>query len=72
MSSIVAIGDPTKLAGYALAGVDVKHATEPDQVRKAWLGIGSDVGLVLLTVEARQALPDPLGRHDVLVAVLPA
>ena len=28
--------------------------------------------LVLLTSEARQALPDPLGRQDVLVTVLPA
>jgi hypothetical protein len=27
---------------------------------------------VLLTSDARQALPDPLGRQDVLVTVLPA
>ena len=72
MSSIVAIGDRMKLAGYALAGVGIEHATDPDQVREAWLGLGSDVELVLLTIEARQALPDPLGRGDVLVTVLPA
>ena len=34
-------------------------------------GVGGDVELVLLTVEARDALPDPLGRRDVLVTVLP-
>jgi len=72
MSSIVAIGDRTKLAGYALAGVDLKHATDPDEVREAWLGIGSEVKLVLLTLEARQALADPLDRQDVLVTILPA
>ena len=36
MSWIVAIGDRSELAGYALAGVDVEHATDPDQVREAW------------------------------------
>jgi len=72
VSSIVAIGDRLKLAGYALAGVAIEHATDPDQVREAWLGIGSDVELVLLTFEARQAIPDSLGRQDVLVSVLPA
>jgi hypothetical protein len=41
-------------------------------VREAWLGIGDDVELVLLTPEARQALPDPLGRQDLLVTILPA
>ena len=71
MSSIVAIGDRTKLAGYALAGVDVEHATDPDQVRAAWREVGGDVELVLLTVEARDAVADPLGRRDVLVTVLP-
>ena len=72
MTSIIAIGDRTKLVGYALAGADVKDATNPDEVREAWLGIADDVELVLLTSDARQALPDPLGRQDVLVTVLPA
>lgn len=70
MTSIIAIGDRTKLVGYALAGVDVKDATNPDEVRGAWLGIADDVKLVLLTSEARQALPSPLGRQDVLVTIL--
>jgi vacuolar-type H+-ATPase subunit F/Vma7 len=72
VSRIAAIGDHSRLAGYALSGVDVKHATDPDQVREAWLGIGSDVEFVLLTSAARQALPDPLDRRDVLVTVMPA
>lgn len=72
MTSIIAIGDRTKLVGYALAGVDVKDATNPDEVRGAWLGIADDVKLVLLTSEARQSLPNPLGRQDVLVTILPA
>jgi vacuolar-type H+-ATPase subunit F/Vma7 len=72
VSLIAAIGDRSRLGGYALSGVDVKHATDPDEVREAWLAIGSDVELVLMTSEARQALPDPLDRRDVLVTVLPA
>jgi vacuolar-type H+-ATPase subunit F/Vma7 len=72
VSSIVAIGDRNQLAGYGLAGVDVKHATDPDEVREAWHGIGSDVELVLITFEASQVLPDPLGRRDMLVTILPA
>jgi vacuolar-type H+-ATPase subunit F/Vma7 len=71
VSSIIAVGDRMKLVGYALAGVEIKDATKPDEVREAWLGIADDVELVLLTSEARQALPDPLGRQDVLVTVLP-
>jgi vacuolar-type H+-ATPase subunit F/Vma7 len=72
MSRIVAIGQATTLAGYALAGVEVIEATDPDLVRHAWQRIDSDIGLVLLTADARQALPDPIGRKDVLWVVLPA
>jgi vacuolar-type H+-ATPase subunit F/Vma7 len=72
MSSIVAIGDPMKFAGYALAGVDVKDAKNPAEVCEAWLGVAGDVELLLLTSEARRALPYPLDRQDVLVTVLPA
>lgn len=72
MSRIVAIGQEAKLAGYALVGVEVIEATDPDLVRHAWRQIESDVGLVLLTADARRALPDPIDRADVLWAVLPA
>ena len=71
MSRIVAIGSELALAGYALAGVDVLEADEPDDVRQAWDDLGADTGLVLLTHEARRALPDELDRTDLLHVVLP-
>jgi vacuolar-type H+-ATPase subunit F/Vma7 len=72
VSRIVAIGQATALAGYALAGVDVVEANDRDDVRRAWEQLGREVGLVLLTADARAALPDPIGRRDVLWVVLPA
>lgn len=72
MSRAVAIGAATELAGYALAGVDVIDAAQPDLVRRAWRELEGDVGLVLVTAEARLALPERLDRRDVLWVVLPA
>jgi len=72
MSRVVAIGTVAELAGYGLAGVEVIAATETEAVRRAWSELGDDVGLVLLTAEARRQLPDPLVRPGVLWAVLPA
>ncbi len=71
MSRIVAIGRATELASYALAGVEVVEAGGPDLVWRAWEQIGSDVGLVLLTAEARRALPERIDRRGVLWTVLP-
>ena len=71
MSRVVAIGGVLELAGYALAGVDVIAATDPAPVRRAWAELEDDVQLVLLTAEARRALPDRLDRGGVLWAVLP-
>jgi len=71
MSRIVAIGSAAELAGYALAGVEVIAAIEPGAVRRAWSELGDDVGLVLLTADARRQLADPIERREVLWAVLP-
>ena len=72
MSRVVAIGSEAELAGYALAGVEVVSATDPQAVRRAWAGLENDVRLVLLTTDARHELPERLDRVDVLWAVLPA
>ncbi len=71
MSRIVAIGRATELAGYALVGVDVVAAEGPGPVREAWEHALADAGLVLLTSEARSALPERLDAPSVLWAVLP-
>jgi vacuolar-type H+-ATPase subunit F/Vma7 len=63
MTRVAAVGSWVELAGYALVGVEVVDASGPDDVRQAWEELPDDVGLVLLTPEARRSLPDtPLPR----------
>ena len=71
MSRIAALGGWTELAGYALAGVEVVDVSDPKAVRRAWEGLPEDVVVVLLTAEARRALPDPILPRERLWAVLP-
>ena len=70
MTRVVAIGASARLLGWALAGVELVEAAGEEQVREAWGALGEDVGLVLLTPEARSALRGPLDGR-VLWAVLP-
>ncbi len=72
MSRIAALGRWADLAGYALAGIEVVDARDPDAVRRAWDGLPDDVAVVILTAEARRCLPDPLVPRGRLSAVLPA
>jgi vacuolar-type H+-ATPase subunit F/Vma7 len=71
MSRIVAIGEELKLAGYALAGVEVVAADGPEAIQAAWNRLGTDVGLVLVTAEAACGLPELAGRPDLLYVALP-
>jgi len=71
VSRIAALGGWTELAGYALAGVEVVDVSDPKAVRRAWEGLPDDVVVVLLTAEARRALPDPILPRERLWAVLP-
>ncbi len=72
MTRIIAIGRALELVGYALVGVDVVDAPDPDGAQQAWASLTDDVCLVLLTVEARARLPERLDAGDRLWAVLPA
>lgn len=72
MSGIVAIGSELELAGYALAGVEIIAADDAENVRLAWSELDGDVGLVLITAQARRALPEQLESGDVLWVELPA
>lgn len=71
MSRIAALGRWSELAGYALAGVEVIDAPDGEAARAAWDGLGDDVAMVLLTPEARRALPEPLLPPERLWVVLP-
>lgn len=69
----VAIGDRLRLAGYALAGVDVRAAASREEVRAHWEALEPDVGLLILTPAAYDALAESLSERRRLVwAVLPA
>jgi vacuolar-type H+-ATPase subunit F/Vma7 len=56
MSTVVAIGEEQRVRGFALAGVSVIAAADETTARAAWETLDADVGLVILTPAAAQAL----------------
>lgn len=70
--TVVAIGAPALVRGFALAGARVLPAEQPADVRAAWRSLPDDVGLVVLTAAAQQALTDELRPDQAwpLVAVM--
>ncbi|MGW5213439.1 V-type ATP synthase subunit F [Streptomyces sp. NPDC004051] len=72
MGRVAAIGEQIRVAGFALAGVAVLLAEEPDAVRAAWRTLPEDVELVILTPAAADALgPEPSEATAPLSAVMP-
>ena len=72
MSRIVAIGAEEKLAGYALAGVDVRPAATAGAAVRVWDDLPDDVGLILMTPAVGVALGPRVRERPVLWAVLPS
>lgn len=73
MSRAVAIGHELRLGGYALAGVEVKHAPDAEAARAAWEALPEDVALLVLDATAHEALARPLAERPRLVwAVVPS
>jgi vacuolar-type H+-ATPase subunit F/Vma7 len=56
VSRIVALGEEQHVAPFAMVGVAVIAVDEAIAVRNAWSGLGDDVGLVILTRTAANAL----------------
>jgi vacuolar-type H+-ATPase subunit F/Vma7 len=72
MSRVVAIGARQRLAGFALAGVEVRDAQTQTDARRELDAIEPDVGLVILTRDAAAALEGrPSQREDVIWVSLP-
>ncbi len=75
MAAIVAIGDASRLRALELAGVVVLPAESPVEAHRRWADLPDDVGLVLLTQSAAEALEatDAVGRGgtDRLTVVMP-
>lgn len=73
MSRVAAIGRPSEVAGFALAGALVLPARTEAEVRAAWAGLPDDVVVVVLTTRASQALSDARARPRApLTVVMPA
>lgn len=67
---MLALGEPARLAGYALAGVVVVGVGAPDEVRRAWDRLPREVALVLLTPEAAAAVGERREQPDALLSVV--
>ena len=67
MSAAVAIGDELRLAGYAVAGVDVLPAASAAEAEAAFARLPDQTGLVILTSESRAALEALLAERDDIV-----
>ncbi|WP_350275737.1 hypothetical protein [Kribbella sp. HUAS MG21] len=72
MTQVAVLGEPIRIVGYGLAGARLLTATTADEVRRRWSELPADVGVVLLTAAAAEALgPRRVGRAAVLTVVLP-
>jgi vacuolar-type H+-ATPase subunit F/Vma7 len=70
VSRIVAIGEEVLLEGYALVGVDVAPAADAGAAGDAWAELEpGEVGLVILTSAAREALASQLSAASGIVWV---
>jgi vacuolar-type H+-ATPase subunit F/Vma7 len=56
MGQVAALGERARVAGFALAGVSVLPAENPQAVREAWRALPAAVSLVILTPAAAEAL----------------
>jgi vacuolar-type H+-ATPase subunit F/Vma7 len=72
MGTVVVIGKPALVDGYALAGAIVVTAEGPAETRQAWQELPADVSLVILTAAAAEALSDELAGAEPMTVVMPA
>ncbi|MFP5361843.1 MAG: hypothetical protein ACLGI5_03850 [Thermoleophilia bacterium] len=72
MSRAAAIGEEVRIAGYALAGVELLAAEDAGEARSAWERLSQDVACLIVTARARDALGARLAeRPRLVVAVMP-
>lgn len=72
MSTVAAIGETHELEGFALVGVAVTPAATEAHIVDAWRNLDDDVGLVILSRAAAEALrPMFADRPDTLTVAMP-
>jgi vacuolar-type H+-ATPase subunit F/Vma7 len=69
VSGVVAIGEVQRLAGFRLAGVDVRSAEDETSANDALDRLEDDVGLLILTPLAERALRARLSEREGVVWV---
>jgi vacuolar-type H+-ATPase subunit F/Vma7 len=72
IGGVVAIGEAARLAGFALAGVDVRAAEDEVSANRELDRLEEHVGLLIITPAAGHALRERLAkREDVVWVTLP-
>jgi vacuolar-type H+-ATPase subunit F/Vma7 len=72
MSRVAAIGRPSEVAGFGLAGALVLPARTEGEARAAWAGLPADVAVVVLTAQTAKVLEDAARRPRApLTVVMP-
>ncbi len=67
---VASIGESARIEGYALAGVAIRAAEDPEAARRAWDALSPSTGVVILTPGADAAIG--ARRSERLTTVLPA
>ena len=67
MTRAAAIGEDVRVAGYALAGVEVHAVADGAAANAAWDALAVDVAGLILTAMARDALGERLHERPYLV-----
>ncbi len=70
--SVVALGELSRLEGYALAGVELRAAETEDEALRQWGALDERVGVVFLTPRSADALGVRIDAVDApMTVVLP-
>jgi len=56
MGRVVAIGAPGEIAGFALAGVELRPVVDDETACRAWASLDTEVSLVIVTAGVARAL----------------
>jgi vacuolar-type H+-ATPase subunit F/Vma7 len=72
MTEVAVLGEPVLTLGYALAGAKVLAAGTTAEVLQRWAELPPEVGVVILTAKAAEALGTARLEAAVLTVVLPS
>jgi len=71
VGTVIAIGPAVQVAGWALAGADVRSADTTEQAHQVWDALPGDVSLLVLTQSVARAVQDRPVPPGALTVVLP-